>query len=641
MFAACLSGDVEVVRANLSDRDEQTPEGYTPLSLAVSAGHNAVVRLLLREGANPNASDGQGVTALMHAAMHGYAELIDLLLLHGAKPMQLQHDGRAAPGLAALFGRPAALGAFLRADPALLSAVDGRGRTLLHWAVASQHIVSLKYLLGRWGAATLLETVDAAGDAPLHVCRGPADVLLLLYHCGPQRPSLSTRNHAGHTAAEAACAAECSDVATMLQAAGGGGGCGEGGCGEGGCGAAAPAVWLEIGARSAEVTPLFSFLCDSRARVPPARVPRGAWCHALGGGTLLRGVALFGLQLLLCTSPATGLRACMATVLLLLLARIAGGCVGGSARAQLALRRCGCGVAREGGGVRGAPSPMPPLLLLLCVMVLLGLHAALLLPATLSARPLLGVASLAAEAVLVASYLKLLVTDPGMVPGGNPADAAQYWDTLERMPPGAPLPESFCSRSELLRPPRARFSGMSGGMVRVMDHDCAWVGCCIGEGNHRAFMAMAISGELALLLCAHELLHHLAQRGGALRLLRLTLASPHATAAVVVHARLLLLMALLCALLLLLLTPLLLSQASLVAYNLTTVEFLRAMRTQDLDRGAPHTSGCKCHLPPFCRSHTAEYAPHSRGLLRNVLAFAMAQRSVALAAVVPAPDTSK
>ena len=104
IFAACLSGDVEVVRANLFDRDEQMPEGYTPLSLAVSAGHSAVVRLLLREGVNVNASDGQGVTALMHAAMHGYAELIDLLLLHGAKPMQLQHDGRAAPGLAALFG---------------------------------------------------------------------------------------------------------------------------------------------------------------------------------------------------------------------------------------------------------------------------------------------------------------------------------------------------------------------------------------------------------------------------------------------------------------------------------------------------------------------------------------------------------
>ena len=437
IFAACLSGDVEVVRTNLFDRDAQMPEGYTPLSLAVSAGHNAVVRLLLREGVNLNASDGQGVTALMHAAMHGYAELVDLLLLHGAKPMQLQHDGRAAPGLAALFGRPAALGAFLRVDPELLSAVDGRGRTLLHWAVASQHLVTLKYLLGRWGAATLLEVADAAGDAPLHVCRGPDDVLLLLYHCGPQPPSLSARNHAGHTAAEAASAAGCSEMATLLRAAGGDGSCGEGSCGEDscgedGCGAAAPTSWLETSARSAEMTPLLSFLCASRARVPPARVPRGAWCHALRGGTLLRGVALFGLQLLLCASPAAGLRACLAYVLLLLLVRLVSSCVGGSARAQLALRRCGCGTACKGGGVGGGVDAFPPLLLLLSVMVLLGLHAALLLPATLGDRPLLGAASLAAEAVLVASYLKLLVTDPGMAPGGNPTDAELYWDTLER-----------------------------------------------------------------------------------------------------------------------------------------------------------------------------------------------------------------
>jgi hypothetical protein len=166
---------------------------------------------------------------------------------------------------------------------------------------------------------------------------------------------------------------------------------------------------------------------------------------------------------------------------------------------------------------------------------------------------------------------------------------------------------------------------MSGGMVRVMDHDCAWVGCCIGEGNHRAFLAMAISGELALLLCAHALLLHLAQRGGVLRLLRLALASTHATAAAVVHARLLLLVTLLCALLLLLLTPLLFGQvclkplriqpatlstrranlcippvtlcvqASLVAYNLTTVEFMRIIRTQ-----APRPTPLPARRPSAC-----------------------------------------
>ena len=253
------------MRANLSDANLSTPEGYTPLSLAVSAGHSAVVRLLLREGVHLDAPDGQGVTALMHAAMHGYAELIDLLLLHGAKPMQLQHDGRAAPGLAALFGRPAALGAFLRADPAILSAVDGRGRTLLHWAVTSQHLATLKYLIGRWGAETFLEAADAAGDTPLHLCRGPDDVLMLLYHCGPQPPSLSARNHAGHTADEAAKAAGCVEVAALLRAA---------------AGSDAAASDLEISARLPMGSQLFSFLHASRARVPPAQVPRAAWCRA-------------------------------------------------------------------------------------------------------------------------------------------------------------------------------------------------------------------------------------------------------------------------------------------------------------------------------------------------------------------------
>ena len=61
-------------------------------------------------------------------------------------------------------------------------------------------------------------------------------------------------------------------------------------------------------------------------------------------------------------------------------------------------------------------------------------------------------ASLVTEAVLVIFYLKLLVTDPGLVPGGNPEDAALYWEALERsaLPVLPPCPP--CSPARLARP---------------------------------------------------------------------------------------------------------------------------------------------------------------------------------------------
>jgi len=421
IFQASLGGDLETVRTHLADKDARTPEGYAPLGLAVSAGRNAVVRLLLREGADVNVGDAQGVTALMHAAMHGYADLIDLMLLHGARPMQQQHDGRAAPGLAALFGRPAAIGAFLRADPTLLTAKDGCGRTLLHWAVASQHVPTLKYLLGRWDGGALLEEVDAVGDTPLHVCRGPPVLLLLLYLGGPKPPSLTSRSHAGHTAAEAADAAGCNEVASLLQAA-----------------ADSPADnWLDRNAASEASTELLSFLSSSRRRAPPACAPRPAWCHALRCGALLRAGWCFGLLLLLCASPPATAAVASAAVLLCPLAS----CVARAPPVLRAFAWAGCGGGDTDGDPREQLPPpsktVPPLLLLLGVCCLLTLHASLLLPLALSRAPSVAAASIACELVLVVSYLKVLVADPGMVAGGNPADAALYWEAIEKLPPGA------------------------------------------------------------------------------------------------------------------------------------------------------------------------------------------------------------
>jgi ankyrin repeat protein len=68
---------------------EARPCGKRPLSAAVEFGHEAMVRLLLARGADPNWSEGPeapGGAALHTAARAGHTALVQLLLDHGADP---------------------------------------------------------------------------------------------------------------------------------------------------------------------------------------------------------------------------------------------------------------------------------------------------------------------------------------------------------------------------------------------------------------------------------------------------------------------------------------------------------------------------------------------------------------------------
>ena len=55
----------------------------------------------------------------------------------------------------------------------------------------------------------------------------------------------------------------------------------------------------------------------------------------------------------------------------------------------------------------------------------------------------------------------------------------------------------------------AVFSPLTGGMVRVFDHDCIYLGVAVGAGNHRSFIAFIVCAVMLLLLfiygCAHTL----------------------------------------------------------------------------------------------------------------------------------------
>jgi ankyrin repeat protein len=90
-IAAAL-GDVDAVRRILDAAPERIsetrPSGRRPLSAAIEAGHDAIARLLLERGADPNwheptAPKGR---ALHSAASAGKRELVELLLARGADP---------------------------------------------------------------------------------------------------------------------------------------------------------------------------------------------------------------------------------------------------------------------------------------------------------------------------------------------------------------------------------------------------------------------------------------------------------------------------------------------------------------------------------------------------------------------------
>ena len=92
LTVAAALGDVDTVRRILDAApgriSETRPSGRRPLSAAIEAGHDAIARLLLERGADPNwreptAPKGR---ALHAAASAGKRELVELLLTRGADP---------------------------------------------------------------------------------------------------------------------------------------------------------------------------------------------------------------------------------------------------------------------------------------------------------------------------------------------------------------------------------------------------------------------------------------------------------------------------------------------------------------------------------------------------------------------------
>ena len=87
-IAAARKGDLETIKSLLAkgiDVNTKTNYGATALSYACDRGHIEIVRVLLENGADPNAKDTfYGATPIIWAAQRGHVDVVAVLLEKGA-----------------------------------------------------------------------------------------------------------------------------------------------------------------------------------------------------------------------------------------------------------------------------------------------------------------------------------------------------------------------------------------------------------------------------------------------------------------------------------------------------------------------------------------------------------------------------
>ncbi len=142
IHAACRSGHIVAVRmlldAGASVYDETEVTGQGVLHYAVLSDNPNLIRFLVHEGADVNATDKQGVTAFHIASQRHKIRALHELLRHVEPRTRLSATGQTnmTPAhMAAREGDGLALRLLLAHDPSAVHEIDARGRTPLHWAV--------------------------------------------------------------------------------------------------------------------------------------------------------------------------------------------------------------------------------------------------------------------------------------------------------------------------------------------------------------------------------------------------------------------------------------------------------------------------------------------------------------------------
>lgn len=110
IFAAIERDDARALRKLLvgaptliAARDDTHPRRPFAIHAAAACGRTAILRTLLKAGADPDALDGSHTSAIGHAAVYGHVDTVHELLASGANP-NIRNDLGITPLTAARAG---------------------------------------------------------------------------------------------------------------------------------------------------------------------------------------------------------------------------------------------------------------------------------------------------------------------------------------------------------------------------------------------------------------------------------------------------------------------------------------------------------------------------------------------------------
>ncbi len=172
----------EAAGKTLHDLDKARGDGITPLFMAAAYGRSAVVKVLVKAGADANKARNDGTTPLWMAAQKGYLDVVIALLAAGADVDKACNSGATPLFMAMQEGRLDVIIALIEAG-ANVDKANKRGATPLLLAAQEGHLDVVKALLAA-GADANKARNDGTTPLFMAACNEHSAVVKVLVKAG-------------------------------------------------------------------------------------------------------------------------------------------------------------------------------------------------------------------------------------------------------------------------------------------------------------------------------------------------------------------------------------------------------------------------------------------------------------------------